>query len=332
MPRLRTVDAHVAGAPFRLVLEGFPPLRGSTLAAKVDDARARCDRLRRLLMKEPRGHADLSGAVLTEPARPEADAGVVFMHASDFGALCGHGVIAVVTLMLERGLVAIGSQRRTVVLDTAAGPIQAAFERRAADGRVTRVSYTNPPAAVLAAGLELDVGRRRVTADVAACGDAYAIVDAEHAGVALDSARAAELRRLGPEIARAAEAALRRRAPAGGPVEFAGTIFTGPSERADLRSATVYVDGALDRSPGGTPTGGVLAVLDAMGLLREDHAFTHESLIGTTLRGRVVSRTLVEDRPAVVTDIEGTAYPTGEHTFFLDEDDPLGEGYEFRRS
>jgi proline racemase len=324
---LRTIDAHVAGAPSRLVVEGFPALRGPTLAARIEDARARCGRLRRLVMHEPRGHADLAGAVFTERERPEADAGVIFMDVSDFGALCGHAVMAAVTIGVERGLLAIEPDRRTVRLDTALGPIDVTFERRGSDGRVTRVAYSNPPASVLAPGLTLDIGRRQVAADIVRCGEAYAIVDAERAGVGLDVARAAELRRLGPEIARAAEAALQRRTPDGPPVAFAGTIFTGPSTAGDLRSATVYVDGALDRSPGGTPTGAVMAVLDEMGLLRDDRPFAHESLLGTTLRGRIVSRTGTAGGREVVTEIEGRAFVTGEHVFSLDPDDPLGEGY-----
>lgn len=325
----RTIDAHVAGAPLRLVVEGVPSLQGATVAAKLDDARARHDRWRRLLMREPRGHVDLSGAILTEPDGPEADAGVVFMDTSDFGALCGHGVIAVVTIALERGLLTLAPGRDVVTLDTAAGRIQARFDRRVGDRRVRRVAYLNPPARVVAAGLALEVGRRSVPADIAACGGAYAIVDAERAGVALDPRRAAELRRVGPEVACAARAALSRRASDTAAIDFAGTVFTGPAAAADLRSATVYVDGALDRSPGGTPTGAVLAVLHAMGLLREDRWFVHESLIGTTLRGRIVAPTSVDEQPAVLTEIEGSAYITGEHTFYLDEGDPLGEGYSF---
>lgn len=322
---IRTIDAHVAGAPLRLVVEGFPALGGDTMEAKLAEAR-RHDRLRRVLLREPRGHADLSGAVLTEPVGPGADAGVVFMDASDFGALCGHGVIGLVTIVLERGLLVVPSDRRRVVLDTAVGRVDARVERRAGDGRVTRVAYTNPPAEGLAAGVTVDVGRRRMKVDVASCGGAYALVDAEHAGVALDPTRTAELRLLGPQIARAAEAALATRRDLG-TVDVTGTVFTGPSNVADLRSATVYVDGALDRSPGGTPTGAVLAVLHAMGVLREDRWFTHESLIGTTFRGRIVATPATTGRPGVVTEVEGSAFVTGEHTFEVDEDDPLAEGY-----
>jgi trans-L-3-hydroxyproline dehydratase len=325
--RIRTIDAHVAGAPLRLIVDGFPSLPGRTMAARLAAA-GRHDALRRAVMLEPRGHRDMSGAVLTEPERATADAGVVFMHASGFGALCGHGIIATVTIALERELVTLAAGRPEFVLDTATGPVTARFER-AADGRVLSVAYAGPPAFVQAAGVLVPVGARSVRVDVACAGEFYAIVDAEGAGVPLDVAHVAELRRVGVAIAVAAGKVVKVQHPENPALsEFAGTVFTGPSDRGDLRSATIYADGALDRSPGGTPTGAVMAVLDAMGLLSEDHVFTHESLIGTALRGRIMSRTLVGEVPAIVPEIEGAAFLTGEHTFLIDRDDPLGEGYE----
>jgi len=324
--RIRAIDAHVAGAPLRLIVDGFPSLVGPTVAAKANVARQKHDALRQAVMLEPRGHIDMSGAVLTVPDGPGADAGVLFMHASDYGALCGHGIIATVTIALERGLITLPPDRRHIVLDTAAGRITARFERDSG-GRVVSVAYTNPPSFVLAAGLRVRAGARDVIIDVACCAEFYAIVDAEGAGLPLDARHAGELRRAGAAIAEAAGTAVRVAHPERPELsEFAGTIFTGPANLGDLCSAAVYADGALDRSPGGTPTGAVMAVLDAMGLLSEDHVFTNESLIGTTLRGRITGRTLVGELPAVVSEIEGAAFITGEHTFIVDEGDPLKGG------
>ena len=110
---------------------------------------------------------------------------------------------------------------------------------------------------------------------------------------------------------------------------IAGVIFTGPPQdpEAHLRNVTVFADGAVDRSPCATGTSAVMAVLDAMGLLQEDQAFVHESVIGTLHRGQVSRRTQVGEFPAIVTEIEGTAWMTGEHTFTIDDDDPLKEGF-----
>ena len=108
-----------------------------------------------------------------------------------------------------------------------------------------------------------------------------------------------------------------------------GTIFTGPatSERADLRNVTIFADAEVDRSPCGTGTCAVMAVIDAMGLLADDKPFVHESLIGTRFQGRVASRTLVGEHQAIVPSIEGSAWITGEHTFIVDDYDPLKDGF-----
>ena len=70
-----------------------------------------------------------------------------------------------------------------------------------------------------------------------------------------------------------------------------------------------------------------MAVLAAMGLLGADQTFVHESIIGTRFRGRVTGETTVGDHPAILPEIEGEAYITGENVFLIDEADPLRHGF-----
>jgi proline racemase len=71
-----------------------------------------------------------------------------------------------------------------------------------------------------------------------------------------------------------------------------------------------------------------MAVLDEMGVLAaNDGTFVHESLIGTLFTGRVASRARVGDYAAIVPEISGSAWITGEHTFLVDADDPLRAGF-----
>jgi proline racemase len=108
-----------------------------------------------------------------------------------------------------------------------------------------------------------------------------------------------------------------------------GTIFTAPpsADDADLRNVTVFADAEVDRSPCGTGTSAVMAVLAAMGLLGPEQTFTHESIVGSRFRGRVVGETMIGDLPAIVPEIEGQASITGEHTFFVDPRDPFAHGF-----
>ena len=100
---MKTIDAHAEGGPLRLVVHGFPSPRGGTMLEKREWAGRHTDHLRRALMLEPRGHADMFGAVLTEPVSPASHAGVLFMHNEGFSTMCGHGIIALTTIALERG-------------------------------------------------------------------------------------------------------------------------------------------------------------------------------------------------------------------------------------
>jgi proline racemase len=329
---LRTIDAHTAGEPLRLIIDGWPAPRGTTMLERRAWAGRHQDRLRRLLMFEPRGHFDMYGALLTEPERPDSHAGVLFMHNAGFSTMCGHGIIAVVTIALERGLIAPGGDGVSIVLDAPAGQIRARAVLREGDGprRVERVSFVNVPSFVLASAVPVRVGDRAVPVDVAFGGAFYAIVDAEAAGVPLMAERLDDLRALGMKIKHEVEAAI----PVQHPIEAGlkgiyGTIFTGPatSERADLRNVTVFADAEVDRSPCGTGTCAVLAVLDAMGLASADRPFVHESLIGTAFSARVVSRVAVGDIDAIVPELTGSAWITGEHTFIVHDDDALAEGF-----
>jgi proline racemase len=293
---------------------------------------AKQDHLRRALMLEPRGHADMYGAILTEAVSPGSHAGVLFMHNAGYSTMCGHGVIAVTTIALERGLLMPGGDGRTIVYDTPAGTIRAtATPGSSFDAvRVESVAFVNVPSFVWQGALVVKLGNRQIRADVAFGGAFYAIVDSEAVGLPLDAAHVPELRRFGTDIGRAIETAHSIAHPLEtGLRGIYGTIFTGPpsNPRADLRNVTVFADAQVDRSPCGTGTAAVMAVIDAMGLLADDRPFVHESLVGTLFRGRVAGRTRVGDYEAIVPEIEGSAWITGEHTFLIDDDDPLKEGF-----
>ena len=336
MIQLKTVDAHAGGEPLRLVVEGFPSPRGRTMADKREWVKRHADHLRRTLLLEPRGHIDMYGALLTEPTTPGSHAGVLFMHGTGYSAMSGHGIIAVTTIALERGLLMPGGDGAAIVYDSLAGTIRA----RATFGpgepgeqrplRVSSVRFLNVPSFVLRGGLVVKVGGRHVRVDVAFGGEFFAIVDAEAVGLPLDGDHLPELRRVGVDIAQAVSAAERIVHPLDAELRgIDGAIFTGPprSDGADLRNVTVFGDGQVDRSPSGAGTAAVMAVIDAMGLLAPDRPFVHESVIDTRVSGRLAGRTTVGEHDAIVAEIEGTAWITGEHTFVVRDDDPLGTGF-----
>jgi proline racemase len=328
---IRTIDAHTAGEPLRLIVEGFPAVKGRTILEKRAWVEEHCDHLRTALMLEPRGHADMYGALLTEPERADSDAGVLFMHNQGYSTMCGHGVIAVVTLALEHGLIA-PRRANELVLDSPAGAIHAFAQVSRADDRtrVTSVSFRNVPSFVLLAGVPVRLGSRTVPADVAFGGAFYAIVDSEAAGIPIAPERIDDLRRAGMAIKHELESKLTIEHPEEPRLHgIYGTIFTGPasSPDADLKNVTIFADAEVDRSPCGTGTCAVMAVLSAMGLLAPEQTFTHESIIGTRFRGRVERESSVGSLPAIVPQLAGEAFLTGSHTFVIDGQDPLRYGF-----
>jgi proline racemase len=342
---IRTIDAHAAGGPLRLITEGFPSPRGRTMLEKRDWLAGHADPWRRAVLLEPRGHTDMCGAILTEPVSPGSHAGVLFMHSGGYCTMSGHGIIAVTTIALERELIVPGGDGTTVIFDTPAGVVRARAQIRAgraggaggaggagtAGGvRVERVAFVNVPSFVLHGGLRVAIGQRKVLADVAFGGAFYAIVDSEAVGLSIDAAHLPELRRAGPAIGRAIEAVQTIAHPIDAGVRgLAGTIFTAPprDEQSALRNVAIFSGAEAERSPGGTGTAAVMAVVDAMGLIGTETPFVHESLIGTRFTGRIVGRTTVGEYPAIVPEIEGAAWITGDHTFLIDEDDPLKQGF-----
>jgi proline racemase len=185
------------------------------------------------------------------------------------------------------------------------------------------------PAFVHAAGVPVSLPGRTVPVDIAFSGEFYALVDGESAGVPIDDAHVPELRRLGQAVCAAVNHAVTAVHPADRTIEgVAGALFTGPprDEAAHLRSVLVTAQGAVDCSPGGSATAAVMAVLDAIGLLGDPASLTHEGLSGAHLTGRLSSRSMVEDRPALVVDVDARAWPTGEETWILDHDDPFHQG------
>ena len=308
MKHIKTIDAEVAGEALRLIVEGAPSVPGRSMADKLASFRKHGGELRKLLMLEPRGHAGMHGAMLTEPVSPRAHAGLLSMHAAGFPLVSGEGIIAAVTIALEHKL--IEGVEDDVIVDTAVGLF-------GATPHTGSVCLSGVPSFVHTAGLPLRIGSRQITVDIAFGGEFYAIADSEAVGIPIDMAHGAALIRMGREIKEAVESTVHVQHPRDSKLkDVHGTIFTGsPRASADLRSATVLDGEVLRRSPGVTGTAAVMAVLNAMGLLPAGHRFTHEGILGTTVYGSIEREQQRGDVTVVVPVIEGSASITGYHEF-----------------
>jgi proline racemase len=336
MLEVQTVDYHTAGEPFRIVTAGAPDLPGATVRERREHARGseETERVRRLLCHEPRGHADMYGCLVVPPDDEGADLGVLFWHKDGWSTACGHGTIALGTWAVESGLVAAAADGATdVTIDVPSGRVVARVERRG--GSVEAVTFRNVPSYVLARDVAVETARGRVAVDVAYGGAIYASVPASAAGLAVDPAAYGDLIALGRAVKAALAGTEHARHPSDERLSGVyGTIVfedlgDGPGGPRQ-RNVTVFADGEVDRSPCGSGTCARAALLHAEGRLGAGRALAHESIVGTTFDASVAEVVRAEGRDAVVVEVRGAAYRTGEHRFVLDPRDPVGTGFVLR--
>ena len=320
--RIEVVDYHTGGEPFRIVTGGAPPLEGATILERRRFALEQLDHVRRLLVFEPRGHADMYGCHVVPPNDEGAELGVVFFHNDGYSTACGHGTIALVTWALDEGVLERQEGVNRVVVDVPSGRLEtwATVE----DGRVRSVRFRNVPAFVWARGVEA-AGR---VVDVAFGGAFYASLE--------ERVEPGELPRL-IALGRELKAALETEHEIVHPLEpelrdVYGVIFWQEegTEPLTQRNVAVFADGEVDRSPCGSGTSARLALLDDEGRLLRGAELRHRSIVGSEFTGRVVGDADVAGRTAVITEVEGTAYRTGCAELTLDPDDPLREGFLLR--
>jgi proline racemase len=325
---ITTIDAHTGGEPLRIITSGLPPLQGKTILERRRWMHDNYDEIRRILLWEPRGHADMYGAVLTPPVSPDADFGVLFLTNEGYSTMCGHGILALTTALLETGAFPMQSPETTITFDAPAGLIRA---RACIDSdRITSVSFVNVPAFQFANNIELDLSVGNITVDVAFGGAFYALVDAKAVGTTVRKERIGELIALGMEVKRAVEAHLEVVHPLEPDLRgIYGTIISDDpkTEHGDGRNVTIFAESEVDRSACGTGTSAKLANLYANGRMGLGESFEHESIIDTIMTGRILSETMVGDLPAVITEISGRGFITGFHTFVVDPEDPTKQGF-----
>jgi proline racemase len=322
------VDSHTEGMPTRVVTGGVGPIPGATMLERKLHFEAELDGLRLLLMREPRGHAAMSGAILQPPARADADWGVIFIEVSGCLPMCGHGTIGVATVLVETGMVAVTEPETVVRLDVPAGLVEARV--RVEHGRARSVTIRNVPSFLHARDRTVDVpGLGEIAYDMAYGGNFYAIAPAAAAGLTVDPARSGELVARGLELMAAINAGERPEHP--GDPRIAGcrhVVFHEPGTAgAHAKAATSIHPGWLDRSPCGTGTSARMAQLYARGELELHQDFVNESVIGTRFTGRALEETTVAGRPAIVPEITGRAWITGMGQYLLDAEDPFPAGF-----
>jgi trans-L-3-hydroxyproline dehydratase len=324
--RITTIDMHTGGEPLRVIVDGLPAIEGRTVLEKRRYFREHYDHLRRGLMWEPRGHADMYGAVITSSA--DSDFDVFFLHNEGYSTMCGHAIIALTKLVVETKLV----DKNEIAFSVPAGQIGA--RATVSDGRVVEASFRNVPSFLYLRDQNVDVdGIGSVRFDVAYGGAFYAFVNAEELELELIPANSNRLIDYGRRIKNAVMSNFPITHPVEADLSFLyGTIFTGPALNAThhSRNVCIFADGELDRSATGSGVSARAALHFAKGELGLNERVTIESILGSTMSVEVVDVTKFGEYEAVVPEVSGTASFIGRNEFYFDPEDPYSSGFFLR--
>lgn len=326
---IRCIDSHTMGEATRIIVGGVPVLKGSTVMEKKKYFLEHYDYIRKMAMLEPRGHADMFGALLTEPCDPSADYGVIFLDGGGCLNMCGHGTIGVCTVLVETGMVKVTEPITEITLEAPAGLVRAQVEVK--DGEVVQVSFKNVPAFLYKKDVTVDVPElgRKITCDISFGGSFFAIVKDEEMGVEIDPKNLDDI----VPKALALRKALNENVEIKHPyldittVDLVEIYGKAKSSDADLQNVVVFGEKQVDRSPCGTGTSAKMADLVARGNLKIGDRFVYESVFQTKFIGVPVEKTTCGDFEAIIPQVTGKAYITGFNDLVLDRRDLLGHGF-----
>lgn len=327
---IETFDYHAAGEPFRIVPTLPFLIPGSTAAERREKAMSGdANKLRQLLVNEPRGHAEMYGGFVVPPNDAGAHFGALFWHRDGFSTACGHGTMALGAWAVRSGLVRAPDDGDTdVVIDVPSGRVTARVSM--VGGKVAQVAFQNVPSHVVARDVEVktaDFGHLRV--DLAWSGALYASLPAAAAGLEVTPSNLAKVIAAGHQV----RAGLAKQLPDAHVDGVFGTIFHEPMQHSGSgltqRNVNIFADGQVDRSPSGSGTAARVVLLSEAGELPDGEVLEHYSIIDSRFAARVVDR-VVGQGGGLVVEVSGRAFPVGEGKFTLDADDELGLGFLLR--
>ncbi len=327
---IRTTEMHTGGEPVRIVESGYPEIVGDTILAKRRYARENLDHLRRLLMFEPRGHADMYGVIPVEPSLPGADMAVLFMHNEGYSTMCGHAVIALGRYAVDRGIVAVREPVTKVNIECPCGLV--AVDVEVLEGRPGRVRFESVPAFAFALERLIETPTYGpVAVDIAYGGAFYAFVPADQFGLDVCGARTRDLVDAASEVSEAVKRQVPLTHPDDDDLAFLyGTILTDGGDAWSQEATAnicVFADAQVDRSPTGSGVTARIALQRRRGLIGLGQERRFASVTGAIFTGRAVRETRCGDFSAVVVEVGGEARYCGEARFTQEPDDAIGRGF-----
>lgn len=334
--KIQTIDMHTGGEPLRVILNGFPELKGESVLDYRRYCKENYDHLRTALMFEPRGHADMYGCILVPPNDNEGDFGILFLHNEGFSTMCGHAIIAISTLAAKMNWINVQEGDNEIKIDAPCGRIYSYVN--VLNGEVTGVRFHCVSSFVVGLDRTIQIeGLGTVTYDIAYGGAFYAYVDMAKNNFDFDlsSDSYRSLIQTGMQIK---NAVMNSQNDILHPFEndlsfLYGTIFidnTEQSSGATSKNVCIFAEGEVDRCPTGSGVSGRMAIHRARKEIDFGQTMSIESITGSIFKGSIVKEVDYGPFKAVIPQVEGTAFITGSQTFVIDPYDPMKNGFILR--
>ncbi|PTM10825.1 MAG: proline racemase [Bacteroidetes bacterium] len=334
--QIKTIDMHTGGEPLRVIVDGFPELKGNSVLEYRRYCKEHYDHLRKALMFEPRGHADMYGCILLPPYDDDGDFGMIFLHNEGYSTMCGHAIIAISTLAIDMKWIDVKEGDNILKIDTPCGRIISYAHVK--NNQVTGIRFHCVPSFVIGLDRQVTVdGLGTVTYDLAYGGAFYAYVDMAKNNFSFDLSTNSyrELINQGMKIKRAVMKADKEILhPFENDLSFLyGTIFIDNNKQpsgVDSRNVCVFAEGEVDRCPTGSGISGRMAIHKTRNEIAYGETMSIESITGSVFKSSIVSEEDYGLFKAVIPQVEGTANITGMQTFVIDPNDPMKNGFILR--
>lgn len=333
--QIKTIDMHTCGEPLRVILDGFPTLKGNSVLEYRNYCKENFDVLRTALMFEPRGHPDMYGCIITPPNNDQGDFGILFLHNEGYSTMCGHAIIAISTLAITMNWITVQEGENRLEIDAPCGRITSFTSVK--NGVVTGVRFHCVPSFVVGLDRKItlpEIGE--ITYDLAYGGAFYAYVDLQKNKLDFDLSikNYQALIKTGMDIKREV---IKKDLEILHPFEddmseLYGTIFIDKStnEGIDSRNVCIFADGEVDRCPTGSGVSGRMAIHKMRKEIDFNQKIRIESITDSVFVGSVISELDYGPFTAVIPQVEGTAHITGTNTFIIDPKDPIKNGFILR--
>ena len=321
------VEAHAEGEVGRIVTSGVNNIPGDTMLEKMNYINQVDDSLRRFLVFEPRGYAQMSTNLIFDPINKDADIGFLILQGDKAHAMSGSNSICLVTVLLETGRIEMKEPETTVTLDTPAGIVRATASCK--NGKCVRVSLDMTPSYADQLDAIIDVeGLGKVTVDIAFGGIFYALIDPSQFDLKILPENARQLVDIGTRIHRAVNEQLEISHPELESIKgISYTMFVGHDDEGEMKGATILPPGRIDRSPCGTGNSARLAVMEARGQIKVGEILKARSIIDSEFQVEIISKKTIAGKPGILPRISGRGWIHGIHQVGIDPSDPYPLGY-----